>query len=136
MHFPIKVFLCLNHKRGFLSYEYYHLLLVKLGRFLRTIIFATKVKGIRKKLKLNRRCFSLIWVFKLFEYFKVYPGKWHWHSFDQLFENFVVVVGFKIYFLGMAAMPFPCNGILLIQCNLPRVIQVVFQMYRNIVCVQ
>ena len=33
---------------------------------------------------------------------------------------------------GMAAMPFPCSGILLIQGNLLRVIQVVFQMYRSI----
>ena len=36
---------------------------------------------------------------------------------------------------GMAAMPFPINGILLIQVNLPRVIPVVFQMYRNIMLV-
>ena len=32
-------------------------------------------------------------------------------------------------------MPFPCNGILLMQGNLPRVIQVVLQMYRNIMLV-
>ena len=36
---------------------------------------------------------------------------------------------------GMAAMPFPCNGILLFQGNLPRVTQVVFQMYRNFMLV-
>ena len=36
---------------------------------------------------------------------------------------------------GMAPMPFPYNGILLIQGNLPRVIQVVYQMYRNIMLV-
>ena len=35
----------------------------------------------------------------------------------------------------MAAMPFSCNGILLIQGNLPRDIYVVFQMYRNIMLV-
>ena len=35
----------------------------------------------------------------------------------------------------MAAMPFSCNGILLIQGNLPRVVQVVFQMHKNILLV-
>ena len=35
------------------------------------------------------------------------------------------------YIFGMANMPFPCNGILLIQGNLPRIIQVVF-LFRNI----
>ena len=36
---------------------------------------------------------------------------------------------------GMAATSFHWNGILLIKGNLPRVIQVVFQMYRNIMLV-
>ena len=35
----------------------------------------------------------------------------------------------------MAAIPFPCNCILLFQGNLPRVTQVVFQMYRNFMLV-
>ena len=35
----------------------------------------------------------------------------------------------------MAAMLFPCTGFLLIQGNLTRVIQLVFQMYRNIMLV-
>ena len=38
----------------------------------------------------------------------------------------------KKYVFEMAAMPFLCNEVLLDHFNLPRVIQVVFQMYRNV----
>ena len=41
----------------------------------------------------------------------------------------------RIWLFVMAAMAFPCNGILLIQGNLPRSIQVVFQIYWNIMLV-
>ena len=38
---------------------------------------------------------------------------------EQLFEFFVAI-------FGMAAMPFPCNGILLIQSHLPRIFPISF----------
>ena len=41
----------------------------------------------------------------------------------------------KNKFFGMAARPFLCNGVLLDHFNLPRVIQMVFQMYKKIVLV-
>ena len=44
--------------------------------------------------------------------------------FIATFEQELCLTGFKaalIYFFGMAAMPFLCNGIFLIQCNFPRV---------------
>ena len=47
------------------------------------------------------------------------------------FPAIVLFLGAGVAIFEMAGMPFPCNGILLFQGNLPRVIQVVFLMYRN-----
>ena len=42
------------------------------------------------------------------------------------FPAIVLFLGAGVAIFGMAGMQFPCNGILLIQGNLPWVIQVVF----------
>ena len=55
-------------------------------------------------------------------------------QFLNFFEFIFILFGsFGIF--GEAAMPFLCNGVLLDHFNLPRVIQVVFQMCRNIMLV-
>ena len=54
------------------------------------------------------------------------------YYFLSVFNLFPFFQISSLFFFGMAAMPFSCNGILHFQGNLPRVIQVVFQMYRII----